>query len=229
MLSLFKKKKELRKSREGKIATVLAAAGIDMVLDIGGNIGQTGERLRDAGYRGAIVSFEPGPGAHSILVEKAKADPLWRVAPRMAIGAEQGDILFNISESSDMSSALPATDALIKTLPKTRVVEQILTPVRTLDSLYDEYCPAGASVFVKIDTQGFERHVLNGAQETLNKICGLQMELSLFPLYEGEETYLSFLNDLHRWGFSPAMIIETTFSRALNRQLQIDAIFMRGL
>ena len=54
------------------------------------------------------------------------------------------------------------------------------------------------------------------------------MELSLFALYEGEETYLSFLQDLHHWGFESYMIFETNFSKKLQRQLQIDVVFMRG-
>lgn len=130
---LRRRKRRLRKSREGKIVRILDAFAIDAVCDIGANIGQTRDSLRAAGFRGRIVSFEPAPEAHATLVSRARHDPAWEIAPRMALGARAG-----------------------------------------------------------------------------------------------EETYLSFLNDLHGWGFAPYMLIETNFSQALARQLQIDALFMRG-
>ena len=96
-----------------------------------------------------------------------------------------------------------------------------------LDDIYDEYCRPDDEVFLKIDTQGYERHVLNGAAATLKKVHGVQIELSLLPLYEGEETYLTFLNEFHAAGFEPHLIIENGFEKRWNRQRQIDAVFMR--
>ena len=223
---LFKKK--ISKTTPGKLAQVLAAAEIDLVLDVGANIGQTGKSLRDAGYRGRIVSFEPVPAAHAALTQAAAQDPRWRIAPPMAIGAQDGEIELNVSEASDMSSALEASDSLMKALPKTSVREKVTVASRRLDSVLPDFLEGAKNVFLKIDTQGFERSVLNGAPETLKMVRGVQMELSLFPLYKGEETYLPFLQELHDLGMEPHMIVETNFSKTLHRQLQIDAVFMRA-
>ena len=133
-----------------------------------------------------------------------------------------------VSEASDMSSILPSTESLDRALPKTRVVEKVETPVARLDDVVQDYRKLGSRPFLKIDTQGYERKVLKGAEKTLNEVCGVEIELSLFPLYEGEETYLSFLQDFHAWGFTPFMLTERTFSQSLGRQLQIDAVFMRA-
>ncbi|MDF1748415.1 MAG: FkbM family methyltransferase, partial [Alphaproteobacteria bacterium] len=154
-------------------------------------------------------------------------DSSWIVAPRTAIGETEGEILLNISEETSMSSALDANPALLEALPRTANQEKVSTPVRRLDSLWNQYVGPDKRAFLKVDTQGFERQVLNGATESLKKLQGVQMELSLFELYQGEETYLGFLQDLHRWGFAPYMIWETYFSRKLKRQLQIDVVFMR--
>ena len=42
---------------------------VDVVFDIGANIGQFASELRSMGYKGKIVSFEPLPDAHKKLIE----------------------------------------------------------------------------------------------------------------------------------------------------------------
>lgn len=226
VLGLFTRKK-LKKTREGKIVKILNNFRIDAVCDIGANMGQTHDGLRHAGFSGLITSFEPGPEAHAHLKSIEARDPKWTIAPRMALGDETAKLNLNVSHATDMSSFLPASAELLETLPNTKVASVVETDVRRLDDVYDDFFNDDQNVYLKIDTQGFERQVLNGARQTLTRIKGIQLELSLFPLYEGEETYLGFLKDLHAWGFTPYMLIETNFSQKLSRQLQIDAVFMR--
>jgi FkbM family methyltransferase len=159
----------------------LKAAAVDLVLDVGANIGQTGRAQRTAGYHGRIISFEPIPAA---LSKTAAKDPFWTVAPPMAIGDRDGEITMNISEATDLSSVLEASDELLKTLPRTKVREQVTVASHRLDSIVRDLLAGASSVFLKIDTQGFERSVLNGAPETLALIRVLQMELSLYMIVE---------------------------------------------
>jgi hypothetical protein len=58
------------------------------VLDVGSNVGQFGVNLRNAGYRGRIISFEPTSAAHARLKQNAAHDANWTVAPRCAVGAK---------------------------------------------------------------------------------------------------------------------------------------------
>ncbi|MBL4721957.1 MAG: FkbM family methyltransferase [Alphaproteobacteria bacterium] len=226
--ALFSRRPKMHKSPDGKLARILSDFSVDTVLDVGANIGQTRDKLRNAGYRGRIISFEPVPSAHAELTRKAKSDSAWEIAPRTAIGAAPGEVDINVSEATDMSSILDASPALLETLPKTKITEVVKTPVTTLDVEWSIYCPTGSNVFLKVDTQGYERQVLNGAAESLKRLVGVQLELSLLPLYDGEETYLSYLRDLHDWGFEPYMMWENYFSRLHGRQMQMDVVFMRG-
>lgn len=210
-----------------KLAAVIKDHKIDLVLDVGANIGQTGGILREIGYKGRIVSFEPLPSAHAKLTERAAEDSGWTIAPRTAIGDSIGTATIYESEASDVSSLLPAKEEMYKAFHKTNIVGEEQAPVATLDSLYDDYAEPSDRVYLKIDTQGYEKNVLLGATETLKRIVGLQVELSLLPLYDGETTYLELLQMIHDLGFHPYILTETSFSVDLRRQLQIDAIFFR--
>ncbi len=224
----FPGRKKLRKTAAGKLVRVLTDARVDTVLDVGANIGQTRDMLRKGGYEGRIISFEPVPSAHEQLLESAKRDPNWTIAPRTAVGDAPGETTINVSEATDMSSILKPNDVLLETLPRTAVTESIATPVTTIDAEWETYVEPSFRVFVKIDTQGYERQVLEGAKGNLDKILGFHLELSLLPLYDGEETYLSYLNDLHAWGFEPYMMWENYFSRTHGRQMQLDVVFMHS-
>ena len=62
--SFFKKK---IKKKPHRAKSRRYSAHIDLFLDVGANVGQTGLSLRQAGYQGRIVSFEPVPLAHQEL------------------------------------------------------------------------------------------------------------------------------------------------------------------
>jgi len=221
-------KRRLRRHQNRYIHRIIRHAGIDVVIDVGANYGQTYFTLRENKFRGKVISFEPIPAAHEALEHYARVDPDWTVAPRCVVGSDSGDVLVNVSEASYMSSVLDLTPAMLAAHPRLRNTEKVQTPSVSLDDVYDTYCGENDEVFLKIDTQGYEREVVKGATRTLERIRGLQIELSLLPLYLGEETYLSFLNEFHAAGFEPHMMIENGFAKAWNRQRQIDVIFMRS-
>ena len=110
MISLIKKfmhffKLEIRRfdpsiSDSAQFIRQLDFNGVNLVLDVGANIGQFGRKnLRDAGYRGRIVSFEPLSTAWNTLSAEASRDSLWNIAPRMAIGDKNGDVRINVAQN----------------------------------------------------------------------------------------------------------------------------------
>lgn len=222
----FKKKKP-HKTREGKIVLTMQAHAIDVVIDIGANEGQTYEGLRKSGFKGRIVSVEPIPALQDRLQTMAAKDPLWDVLPPLAIGEKNGTSLLNVSHASDLSSTLTPSSALMEALPKAHITQQVEVSMKTLDTLLEDLHLDGKKIFVKIDTQGNEMVILQNAPVALETITGLQVELSLFELYEGEVLYEDVLAYLQNKGFIPHMLIETNFSRKLNRQLQIDGVFYK--
>jgi FkbM family methyltransferase len=210
-----------------QLVDILDRAAVSLVLDIGANVGQYATYLRQSGYSGRIVSFEPQAEAWAALDAAAAGDPAWQVAPPMAIGDNDGTVTVNRSAESDMSSILPLDPAFLESSPSSAYVGQETVPVRRLDAVFGDHVEADDRVFVKIDTQGYERQVLAGAAGVIDAVAGFQVEMSLVPLYDGEATFDELMAHLGALGFAPHLIIPGYYSRHLGRMLQVDGVFLR--
>lgn len=219
--------KPSKKSPGAQLAALLAHQRIDTVLDVGANVGQYGRRLREWGYRGRIVSFEPLEAAHSLLSTQSASDPDWVVAPRMAIGDVDGEIDIQVSAESDMSSILPQSDLLQKISPTSRIETTERVPIRRLDTVAADYVDTEGRTLLKIDTQGFEPQVLDGSEALLPRLACIQLEMSLLPIYEGERDYLTMIGRLAAAGFALHLVLPGYFERKLGRMLEIDGVFVR--
>jgi FkbM family methyltransferase len=215
------------KPPKAQLTAVLARFGISCVLDVGANRGQYGAMLRAWGYRGRIVSFEPLADAHSALSQRAGADPGWEVAPRLALGERNGEVEIAVSAESHMSSILPQSSLLEEISPSSAVIGGETVPLRRLDGVVGSYLTADDRVFLKIDTQGYEARVLVGAGELIERLFGIQLEMSLVPIYQGEQDFRTTLDVLAAAGFELYLLLPGYFERKLARQLQVDGVFMR--
>jgi FkbM family methyltransferase len=207
---------------------MLSVHRINLVLDIGANTGQFGIYLRNAGYKGRIISFEPLSSARTELLTSSRNDPLWDVAPRAAIGSHDGQVEINVAKNSVSSSALNILEAHIAADPESQFIGKELVPLRRLDSIVFDYLDAGSRAFLKIDTQGYEDQVLKGATTLLGRIIGLQVELSLVPLYEGQQLFDDLSRrlrslDFELWSIAPVFVDPKT-----GRLLQADVTFYRS-
>ncbi|MDZ4057670.1 MAG: FkbM family methyltransferase, partial [Polynucleobacter sp.] len=122
-------------SQDARIARLIAHHGIDLALDVGANTGGFGSYMREIGFQGEILSFEPLKQAHTELTRVALSDERWHVAPRMALGAEDGTIELNVAGNSVSSSILPMHDAHAIAAPSSRYIGKQLVPLKRLDSI----------------------------------------------------------------------------------------------
>jgi FkbM family methyltransferase len=218
-----------RKLKEpmAQLVAALRHNGIDAVLDVGANVGQYGSLLREQGWSGPIVSFEPIAAAHARLAARAADDASWIVAPRMALAASEGEALLHLSAESDMSSLLPQTARLRDLSPSSAVIDDIVVPTARLDALSLVVDRPWSRMFLKIDVQGAEPAVLAGSEGLWPRLVGVQLELSLIELYEGERPWRAVLDEVCRRGFVPHLWLPGYFSRRLARQLQVDVVLFR--
>ncbi len=214
-------------SEFGRLSSMLTFHGIDLVLDVGANTGQFARSLRKAGYKQWMVSFEPLSTAHTQLVQTSRNDSKWYIAPRAAIGDREGAIEMHIAGNSVSSSALEMLDSHADAAPGSAYIGSERVPLSQLDTMACNYLKPETRLFVKIDTQGYEDRVLDGATEILREARGLQLELSLVPLYQGQKLFHDLVERLRTLGFSIWAIWPGFCDPHTGRMLQVDAIFFR--
>lgn len=211
----------------GLINTTLGRLKTDLVLDVGANIGQFAMELRESGYKKKIVSFEPLSDAYSNLLRNVKKDSNWLAHERCAIGDYDGTVEVNVSSNSVSSSILPMLQTHINAAPDSNFTGREQVPIFKLDTIAESYIADAKSVFLKIDTQGFEWKVLDGAAATLIKTQGVLVELSLTPLYEGQYLWQDIIKRMNALGFTLWTLFPGFTDAKTAQTLQADAIFIR--
>lgn len=196
----------------------------DLLIDVGANQGQFAMRARTIGYGGPIVSIEPVGSAYALLRRNSADDPRWQ-ARQLAVADTVGEALMLVSANSVGSSLLTPTDAQVRAEADSRIERVERVAQRPLDDALDDLPFSRA--WLKIDVQGAERRVLDGASRTLGRTSILQCELSICELYAGQELYLPMLQHLDGLGFS-LFDIEVGFRDPQTwALLQFDGIFLR--
>lgn len=177
---------------------------IDVVFDVGANVGQYYQFLRnEVGYEGLVVSFEPTPNLVRKLKEKAAREKSW-VIQDIALGAENGEFEFNVMENTELNSFRQPSHEDTKLFVDLNVVrEKVMVKTRELDAVYDEITQKynKKNVYLKVDTQGFDLEVLKGASGSLIKIPALQVEVSVVPIYQEAPTYKDIISHLEAKNF----------------------------
>jgi len=203
---------------------MLSHYGIDVLLDVGANIGQYATEVREAGYAGVIHSYEPLSGPFRELAAASRNDPTWHVH-QVAVGDSTGDITINISEATKFSSALPIAERTRVESPDAAYVGSELVPLDTIDNLVADV--DATNVGLKIDVQGFEGAVLDGGEKTLARTRFLEMELSPRPVYDGQMLMLEALERLDRLGFVLSCTENIYPVPNTGRSWQFNGIFIR--
>lgn len=221
-------RRTLASSESLRLQRFLSSHNIDCVIDVGANIGQYAAAIREGGYSGHILSFEPLSYAHHRLTQTSQKDPNWQIAPRMALGAHDGETTINVSRNSFSSSILPILPSHLRSAPESEVIAQERVQLRRLDGLWGPLIPTNfSSYFLKLDTQGFELQVLDGAQGLLDRIRGLQLEVSLVPLYAGQCLFNATVERMMNLGYELYALFSGFVDPGSGRSLQMDAIFFR--
>lgn len=210
------------------IKDVLRESGATVILDVGANVGQYGDLVLETGFQGRIISFEAIPEVHARLARHvAKRSELWKVAPCAALGGKRGQAAINLAGNSVSSSLLPMRREHIAAAPDSAYIGSELVQVERLDSLAESWIPSGARLMIKVDTQGYELEVLEGATALFPRTVALQIEMSLVPLYDGAPSLMEAVNYVERCGFELFSIVPGFKDKSSGRLLQADGVFVR--
>jgi FkbM family methyltransferase len=208
-----------------KRVEVVDKARVNVVLDAGAGIGQFAGWLRDEGYKGRIVSFEPVGETFAELERRSARDRAWDCV-NVALGAHNGESVVNVAGNLWSSSLLPMTRLHEAAAPASSYVRAEAVQLARLDSL--NVVGPQDRAYLKIDVQGAENAVLEGAAGVLDRIVAAELELSLVELYGGQDLLWALLERMRADGFAPVWLGESILRNpSTDEILALDAIFVR--
>lgn len=202
---------------------------IDCVLDVGAHDGEFARFLRDLGYQGEIISFEPVKATFERLCAAFASDPHWR-GLNAALGTESGVRTMNIYTGSVFNSFLPPSEfgrARFDDLACPMRSEAVT--VRRLDDVIDEQLAwrPTSRMFLKMDTQGWDLPVLEGAGERRDAILALQTEVSVKPIYDGMTGFSETIGRIGELGFELTGMFPVARDTDKLRLVELDCVMMR--
>jgi FkbM family methyltransferase len=211
------------------LALLFARLKINCILDVGAHVGQYGRFVRNIGYKGYIVSFEPIPANFTILEERCARDQKWS-ARRLALGNRDGIAPINVTQITQFSSFLVPSRyskdqfGRLSEVDRTETVE-----MKRLDSIWEDGISAikEPRVFLKLDTQGYDLKVLEGVGVYLEHVVALQSELAVKPIYEGMTGYTEAVSSMNEMGFELTGLFPVLRDEEL-RIVELDGVMIRS-
>lgn len=214
-----------------RTATILNNLDIKFTLDIGANTGQFAESLYDFNYKGTVISFEPVSSCYNTLLKRSKKYPKMIVPERCAIGNFDQSIDINITDDTVFSSILKIKDFHAQLKPKSKIIKKETVRMYRLDSIIDKYIDEKeTSILLKIDTQGFEKEVLEGAENTLKRVKAIKIEIPLISIYEGTKfSFYEIIDFLKKNQFIPYSFNIEGVNLKTGRVHTIDGLFVKEI
>jgi len=185
-----------------------------LCLDVGANVGHFADEYLAEFSDSDIHCFEPTPQALETLRQKAAKNSHITVNPK-AVGKTRGTSTFNLNAKSVTNSLLAASSDSAQWAPASYMAKETSLEVEVIT--LDDYCAAGNIQHVdllKIDAQGYDLKVLEGAQRLLQekRVNWIYIEMLLVPLYEGQCFFHEIHQFLHPLGYNLQSLFGTVFS-----------------
>jgi FkbM family methyltransferase len=195
------------------------------VIDVGANTGQFAVAAAMLFPGASVHSFEPLPEQAGTLRKNVSKLPCIKVY-QIALGESAGKARLFVNKHSHSSSILPLGAAHKEAFPGAQVKGEITVDVAALDEALGDV-EMRRPVLLKMDAQGYEKHILMGASKTLSRIDYVLAEISFTPLYEGEAPLMDIFKILEAAGFVFSRPVGWLASPRSGELLQMDALFIR--
>lgn len=187
---------------------------ISKIIDVGANNGQFAFMARYCWPNAIIDCFEPDPRALEKLYDQYKNDPNVKIQ-QLALGEHTSTLELNLGGDSAQNSFLIEFNK--------ESYKSISVNVETLDNLYRNL--ESSNILLKIDVQGYEMQVLRGAQNILNKINFILVEVSLSNVFANGTEIDDLWTFLKKSGFIYNRIIDQYRDPISGNTVQMDILF----
>jgi FkbM family methyltransferase len=195
------------------------------VIDVGANVGQFAVACAKTYPNTTVYSFEPSPESAARLKKNVSKLSTVHVFP-MALGERKGEVPFHINSHSHSSSILALGELHRASFPNALETHTVHVPMSTLDCELSSVSMEGP-VLLKLDVQGYEPQVLQGATKTLTRVDWVLLEASFRPMYEGEITFIEIVRLMEQRGFDFLRPVAWLLDPKSGEVLQADALFAK--
>jgi FkbM family methyltransferase len=211
-----------------QVKRVFDTFAVDCVFDVGANTGQYHRFLRDMiGFSGPVISYEPAPQLAGELLSQAAHDDDWHVN-HVGLDSTAGQAMFHVARDTQFSSFRRPGRAGSEIFSDGRMEgETVMVPTATLaDELKTWRNRLGFQrPYLKLDTQGHDLTVAEGAGEALGTFVAVQSEASVVPIYEGAPAIATALDFFRQRGFAPCAFVPNNEGH-FPRLIETDIIFV---
>ena len=208
------------------IVRTLVNYNIDLVLDIGANEGQFAKKIIQYGYNKEILSFEPIKSVHKQLLINSKKYQNWKIYKSCAFGKSTSTKKINISKNTVSSSFLKINKIHLDIEPNAEFVGKENVKLLSLNNFLNKKKFRSKKIFIKIDTQGYEKNIILGGNKVLNKVTGIMIETAISKVYKSEAIYLDMIKLMKKFGFKIWSIERGFTNKKTGQVLQMDIIFI---
>jgi len=205
----------------------LKNSGVKTVIDVGAHSGEFSTAIQAVIPDIQLYAFEPLPDCCTELRNKLASRNGHLKVFQAAVGDEHKSVQFWRSSFSKASSVLRMSDLHQSAFPWSADNRPITVEQVTLDECVDKM-KLESKVLLKIDVQGYEDRVLNGAVQLLSQVHYVLVEVSIGTLYEGQAQFQTVYGNLIRQGFCYVGNLEQLVSPVDGLILQVDALFARA-
>jgi FkbM family methyltransferase len=152
-----------------------------------------------------VIGFEPdGAECKKLNAQARKKDMFIKYLPVALLDGKK-DATLNITKSPGCSSLLRPNKKILNQFPdagRFDIVNETQIHTNSLDSVLEENRIENID-FVKVDTQGTELNILQGAEQALSKdVFGIAVEVEFIQLYEGQPLFADVDVYLRENGFT---------------------------
>lgn len=193
----------------------LGPPAIEIVFDVGANVGQSSTSFLRAFPNATVYAFEPAASTyrelHAALANKDRARTF-----NTAMGRRDGTAYMQVDADSVLSAITDDSGG-----------EAIA--VRTIDSFCSEHGLSGVD-FLKIDTEGHDLHVIEGAGELISRraVRAIQVEAGMHPENDTHVAFEELKADLEGRGYRVFGIYEQVAEWLLQKPWlrRVDVLFI---
>lgn len=182
---------------------LLSHENAPLCVDVGAAYGGFSARFLHEFPTGRVIAFEPSTTLHAKLQARFMSDSRVTIE-KLALGDREARMTLSVFSHPNLNSLLPLSEADCNPFRGEVVLGMEEVQLATLDTLC---CNRNIERIhlLKVDTQGFDLHVLEGSADLLEKrrVAFLLVEVNFATIYSGQATPGSLVDFLCSRGYFP--------------------------